>query len=467
MPRATIPRMFPLPHLTRSSARRPLGVLLAAVLAGCNPTAEATPSVSPSETPRPGPTRSPGNTAGPIATPTDGAGSASDTCPPPPFVPGLPDEPTPDYDAIAEQVVAIRGLEPTTEIEPQVLDAEGIRELTTSSFREDNPADLVAANELMLKGLGLLELDESLAERYVELLGSQVAGLYDPHTKSLYVVSKTGEVGPTEKTSFAHEFDHALQDQHFDLSSFEMDQVGEGDRGAARLALVEGDATLLMTLWQVERLTQEEFVALLGEAVDPETTRILNETPPVLLQGLLFPYTSGVNFVQCLYADGGWAGVDAAYDRLPASTEQILHPSKYAAGEEPLDVELPDDLAQELGDGWKATLEDTLGEFQLKVWLEFAGGGGGGPVEEAAAGWGGDRSVVLDGPGDDFAIVIATEWDSAEDAAQFIERAEMALTGVPFPGIVDGPAGGTTATVVVASTDALVGEVETALGVAP
>ena len=457
--------MFPR-FRARNAARRALLAVLTVALVACNPSADATPSISPSPSSSPTPDGSPAGTPRPIPAPSDGAGPVSDTCPPPPLVPGLPEQPTAGYDAIEEQVIAIRGLEPTADVEPQVLDDDGIRELTTKSFREDNPADLVAANELMLKGLGLLDLDDSLEELYLDLLASQVAGLYDPDTKSMYVVSTSGELGPSEKTTFAHEFDHALQDQNFDIASFEMSEVGEGDRGYARLALVEGDATLLMTLWQLERLTQAELIALLGEAMDPETTRVLNETPPVLLQSLLFPYTGGLNFVQCLFADGGWAAVDAAYEKLPASTEQILHPSKYEAGEEPIPVDLPDDLAARLGDGWEATLEDTLGEFQLKLWLEFAGGGGGGPVDVAAAGWGGDRSVVLDGPGDEFAIVLATEWDSADDAEEFIERAKTALTGVPFPGVVDGPVEGTSATVVIASTEALIGEVQTALGLA-
>jgi hypothetical protein len=447
----------------RGVAARALTPLLAAVLVACGPDA-ATPSgsvPSPSAS-QPGSTATPGG-----ANPTPAVSlPPSAACPPPALVPALPAQPTEGYDAIEQQVVRIRGLQPTSDVEPQVLDAEGIRELTTDSFRRDNPEELVAANELMLKGLGLLDANDSLEALYLDLLASQVAGLYDPDTKSMYVVSRTGALGPSEKTTFAHEYTHALQDQNFELSTFELAEIGEGDRGVARLSLIEGDATLLMTLWQLESLTQAELIALLGEAMDPEATRILNEMPPVLIQSLLFPYTAGMNFVQCLYADGSWASIDAAYDDPPASTEQILHPEKYTAREAPIAVDLPDDLAERLGEGWSVGLEDTLGEFQLRLWMEHAGGGGGGPVDAAGSGWGGDRSVVLDGPGDEFAIVLSTEWDTAADAAEFIERADMALTGVPFPGTADGPVDGTTATVVIASTDDLVGRVQNVLGLA-
>lgn len=449
----------PLPRL-RVPARA-LALFVAAILVACSPdaatpTPPSTPSGSPTQATPPG-----ASDGGPTPVPTASAPTSA-ACPPPPMIPALPAEPTAGYDAIEEQVVAIRGLQPTSDIQPQVLDAEGIRELTTASFRRDNPPELVAASDRLLKGLGLIDANDSLEALYLDLLASQVAGLYDPDSRSMYVVSRTGELGPSEKTTFAHEFTHALQDQTFELSSFDLAEVGEGDRGYARLSLIEGDATLLMTLWQLESLTQAEFVALLGEAMDPEATRILNEMPPVLVQSLLFPYTGGMNFVQCLYADGGWAAVDAAYEDPPASTEQILHPEKYESREAPIPVDLPDDLAARLGDGWSVGLEDTFGEFQIRLWLEHAGGGGGGPVEAAASGWGGDRIAILEGPDDAFAIVLATEWDSPDDAREFVERAEIALTGVPHPAAIDGPAAGS-ATVVIATTDDLVDRVGAAL----
>ena len=82
---------------------------------------------------------------------------------------------------------------------------------------------------------------------------------------------------------------------------------------------------------------------------------------------------------------------------MPESTEQILHPEKYAANEAPVAVTLPADLATQLGTGWTVPLTDTFGEFQTAIWLRGAG------VDEpaasdAAAGWGGDRLAVINGP---------------------------------------------------------------------
>ncbi|MEO5941629.1 MAG: hypothetical protein ABIZ72_11360, partial [Candidatus Limnocylindrales bacterium] len=249
------------------------------------------------------------------------------------------------YARIEDQVVAIRGLRPTVKVDPKVLDDAGIKKYVADSFAKDNPADVLAANERALKAFGLLPGDASLSDLYIKLLGSQVAGLYSPDDKQLYVVSRSGGLGPAEKTTFAHEFNHALQDQNFDLGALKLDEIGQGDRSFARLALVEGDATLLMSLWQIQNLSQAELGQLLvGAGTDPGT-QVLLDMPPVLRESLLFPYTSGLGFVQGIQAGGGWAAVNAAFARPPASTEQILHPEKYAGGEAPIAVMLPKDLA--------------------------------------------------------------------------------------------------------------------------
>jgi hypothetical protein len=318
----------------------------------------------------------------------------------------------------------------------------------------------------MLKLMGLIEPDASLADLYIDLLGSQVAGLYSPDDKQLYVVSKSGALGPTEKTTFAHEYTHALQDQNFDLSGMDLDQIGEGDRAIARLSLIEGDATLVMSLWQIDNLSQAEIMQLLGESLDPEATRILQEMPAALRETLLFPYTRGLTFTQGVQATGGWEAVNEAFANPPASTEQVLHPEKYTAHEAPVKVDLPDDLATRLGKGWTVGLEDTLGEFQLSLWLSDAGGGTLADANQAAAGWGGDRTAILDGPNGASAVVIATEWDSTADASEFAAQARAVVGGLTNPADVVALVDGTGVTVVIGTTTDVVGQVENVLGLA-
>ena len=371
------------------------------------------------------------------------------------------------YATIEEQVRAIRGLEAKSPVDPKVLDDAGIKKLVKDSFGKDNPPELVAANGRLLAALGLLDPAASLEDLYIELLGSQVAGLYNPDDKHLYVVSRSGAIGPTEKVTFSHEYTHALQDQNFNLKGLALDEIGQGDRALARLSLVEGDATLLMSYWATAHLSQAETFQMLGESLNPDATKILTDMPAVLRESLLFPYTSGLQFVQGLQISGGWNAVNDAFAKLPASTEQILHPDKYAAGEPPVAVALPSDLATRLGADWKVGLEDTLGEFSLKVWLANAGGGKGASTATAAsAGWGGDRVMLLDGPGGATAVAISTTWDTPADAAEFATAAGIVVDGLANPGGVLAPVGGKSVTVVIASSADLVGRVENVLGLA-
>ena len=340
---------------------------------------------------------------------------------------GAPNSPSPEasqdnaqlYRTIEDQVVALRELQPKAPVNPTLLDDGGIKKYIADTFSKDNPDAVVAANELVYKAFGLLPPDASLKTLYIDLLGSQVAGLYSPDDKKLYVVSKSGRLGALEKTTFSHEFTHALQDQNFDLGSLKLDEVGQGDRSLARLSLVEGDATLSMSDWQLTYLTPAEIGELLQAAGSDESTKQLLAMPAILRESLLFPYVQGLAFVQGLQLDGGWGAVDDAFKDPPASTEQILHPEKYAAHEPPVAVTLPTVLQKRLGAGWTIALQDTFGEFQLAVWLRQNHGLSTAQANAAAAGWGGDRIGVVDGPNGTWGVIYRVAWDTTADAAAF------------------------------------------------
>jgi hypothetical protein len=413
--------------------RRALGLALAALLVACNATVPPSAPTTPSASPSPAPSRSPAASPSSAATP----------------------EPDPEeiYRAIEDAVIPLRGLEPKVDIEPQLLSEEELREETERSFNEDNPPALIEANEVLYRALGMLAEDDSLRDLFVELLGDQVAGFYDPEVDELFVVTRSGGLGVEERVTYAHEFTHALQDQYFDLESYGISEVGEGDRNTAVLALIEGDATAVMTYWAQAELTPTELLALVQASLDPEATEVLNRMPPILRESLTFPYDRGLQLVLGLQVEGGWEAVDEAYEDPPASTEQVLHPEKYDAREAPIEVELPADLADRMGEGWENTYEDTFGEFQFGVWLRNAIGRAD-EGDAAAAGWGGDRFAVLQGPDDAWALVMRTEWDQAADATQFFAAATAALEADGQPNRIEQE--GRAVSIVVASDEEVV-----------
>jgi hypothetical protein len=189
---------------------------------------------------------------------------------------------------------------------------------------------------------------------------------------------------------------------------------------------------------------------------------------PALLQATLqFPYSAGLNFVGAQFRGGGWAAVDALYKAPPDTTEQILHADKYASGEKAVRVTFPADLAGRLGSGWKDILQDTLGEFQLSVWLREVGGLAAADANSAAAGWGGDRIVLLEGPSDAWAVVVDTAWDTTADATAFVDGAKgiaRALKASASSDVLQRD--GSSATILVASSADVLGKVANALGLA-
>lgn len=339
------------------------------------------------------------------------------------------------YRAIAADVAAIRQLEAPTRIDPKVIDADQLRKNLTAEFDASNPAAQVRIAERVYSALGLIPAGASLRDIYLELQGSQVIGYYDPKVDELFIVSRSGALGPTERLTYAHEFTHELQDRRFDLESMGLDDVtDQGDRGLAVLGLVEGDAVAVQTAWMTANLSPAELAQVAAEAADPALLAVLARTPAILLETSLFPYQAGAGFVSALLAQNGYSAVDAAFDTLPASTEQVLHPEKYLAREAPIEVGLPADLAARFGAGWTEDARDTLGELQLRVWLR-EGGAAGDDARVAAEGWGGDRAALLSAPGGaGDVIVVVTEWDTEADAAEFRRAAADAVARLGLGG---------------------------------
>ena len=122
-----------------------------------------------------------------------------------------------------------------------------------------------------------------------------------------------------------------------------------------------------MTQWAAANLTPAELLASCSaSASDPAAQAVLARTPADPARDRCCSRTRpGFSYVQTVQSTGGWAAVNAYFTKMPESTEQILHPEKYAAGEAPIAVTLPADLATQLGAGWTVPLQDTFGEFQL------------------------------------------------------------------------------------------------------
>ncbi len=281
---------------------------------------------------------------------------------------------------------------------------------------ETTPEEMHAA-EVLLRAFGLAPKEFAYRTFLIKLLTEQVAGYYDPKAQQFYLADWIELEG--QKPVMAHELTHALQDQHFNLKRFEKWPKGDSDAELAAHALIEGDATLAMTLYMARNpLVALAFIRSLGG--QEVATEQFKQAPRALRESLLFPYEEGSAWATQLYKRGGWEMVSQAFAKLPQSSEQILHAEKYFSYEAPQKLTLPD-FKSVLGPSWKRIEYDVNGEWGCYLILdEFVNNA----VEskQASAGWGGDRFALYETSkeGETF-VAQLTAWDTPQDAKEFFD----------------------------------------------
>jgi hypothetical protein len=283
--------------------------------------------------------------------------------------------------SITEELRGRRFLEP---VQVTVLSTEELAARVRSDLAEDlDPGDLAVEQAFALM-LGILPAGVDLAAALTDLYAEQVGGFYDSDTGEL-VVAGDEDLSPLARTIIVHELVHALADQHFGLGDT-LDGLVDAERyheAAAVQALAEGDATYFQMVYLQERLSAEEQVEAVLESLEADTS-VLDSLPGWIGEDLSFPYEWGFGFVERLVEEGGIAVVDQAYELLPTTVEQIMHPNVYFTREPARPVE----LGAVTLDGYELYEEGEFGEWNLALYL--LDGIGDGDAAVAAGGWGGD-----------------------------------------------------------------------------
>ncbi|HJQ71763.1 MAG TPA: hypothetical protein VKA70_22495 [Blastocatellia bacterium] len=330
-------------------------------------------------------------------------------------------------DSILQSVSRLRGLEIKRPVKSGLKTKDEIEQSVIRDMDEETSPEEFAATTKTLTKLGLLPKGFQLRDFIVKLLREQVAGFYEPKSQEFFLAAWLPI--SEQKTVMAHELMHALQDQHFNLRRFERWPKGDSDAETAAHALVEGEATIVMyqfaaekdhlvfDVTRMESLTQR-MLEQSGE-MDQAMYPVLSSAPTVLREGLQFPYIYGIGFVQEILKHRSWKGVNQSYDRLPNSTEQIIHPERFLFRDEPVRIKIAD-LQQVLGPKFRKVDMDVNGEFGYQILLgEFIDKR---EARLAAEGWGGDCYELYEDASTG-ALVLAqyTTWDRAKDAKEFFD----------------------------------------------
>lgn len=329
---------------------------------------------------------------------------------------------------IEQTTARIRGLAFKQPVTYDILTREGIKKLLRQKLSEQySDADFEKAR-LGYVALGLLPPDYPLKQRYLDLLGEQVAAFYDQHTHRLFMFEDASLDSPQNCVILSHELTHALQDQHFGIKNLPLEVKDNDDLALATSSLIEGDATLEMNEYSAGTISwkvlREDMTGLFTQSLDQ-----IEAAPRILRESLLFPYTYGLEYCTQLFQQHGFAGISSAFLRPPASTAQIMHPEKYLANERPVTVAWSDTTAL----GEPALADNVLGEFGTRILL--AEGTDEATADAVAPGWRGDRYLVFD---HGKALVWRTVWSGPEAATRFIEAEKRVLArrykAEPMPG---------------------------------
>ncbi len=287
------------------------------------------------------------------------------------------------------------------------------------------------------------------------VMQSQVAAYYDPESEAFYVVMQDL---PEHMLGglYAHELYHGLQDQHFNLDKYILSPSGgelNDDEVLARQAVVEGEATYIMTLWSMQKMlgmipdreilkmsiylqaqmNTDVMIKMLksGSTAQFQETELANvlktieEIPAFIIETLMGAYQKGMRFVFDIQKYG-WEKVSRLYIDAPVSTEQILYPEKWLKGEKPFKYEWLSFENEAVFQDWEVMDVNTIGEIQWRI--IFSEHKMGDAAKEASAGWDGDIYAILKKKNsDELLLLFYTSWDTIEDANEFAGNYENLL----------------------------------------
>lgn len=317
------------------------------------------------------------------------------------------------------EVERIRGLKFTAPVRTVSID----RAKLPSILREQIEKSLPYSFDDYMRILTALRLVDPEAKdpeaSMIGLMEQQVLAFYDPLKHVYYAINGVPAGLPPGASALGfddavavHELTHAIQDQHFGISKFDVESRDDSDLALALHSLVEGEASLVMLVKMVEPMGQtiESLTSndAIVNAIAGAASMMANSsagTPRYFTESLAMPYTAGLRFVIEAYRRGGWERVNRIYDDPPRSMREVLHPDEYFAGRR---TSNPFPLKPPVPVGHVLTVEH-LGEWHWQFLVGAA----------AARGWTGDRVTVAQDEFCNPTVLVETRWESPQRARSF------------------------------------------------
>jgi len=317
------------------------------------------------------------------------------------------------------QLTEITGLKSQRNVPFDLITKDQVNDFLKDRVHEATTPQDLRIEELGLKKFGFVPQNFDLAKTTVDLLTEQAAAFYDYHKKKLYIT----DWAPSgmRQAALVHELAHALADQHFHLERFIKQGRDDDDLSMARTAVMEGQATWLMS----EAIERRAGQSLKGSARSVETMSramegnggdypVFDAAPLYFRRTLVFPYTQGMLFQNAMCERLEQDAFVQVFRKPPVSTQQILHPTKYFDSVTPTRPALP----KFHGRGYKRLVSGTVGELDHAILIEqFLDER---RARELAPHWRGGLYALDENRGDHRVVLsYAVEWDDADWARRF------------------------------------------------
>ncbi len=278
------------------------------------------------------------------------------------------------------------------EVKRRLVSRDEVEAYVTKHTSEDEDAKRLRRSELVLKKFGLLPRDFDLGKFLVVLLKEQVAGYYDPKTRTVNLLDWLG--ADQQKPVLAHELTHALQDQSFNLEKYmkpadadlakkkevTAEDIENDEDSTTRQAVVEGQAMVVLVDYMLEPMglslkDSPQVVQSLkdGMLVGTPDAVEFRSAPIYMKEALTFPYRYGIDFIADLLIKGGKEKAFAdLFRNPPRTTRQIMEPQTYLSGERLEPMNVPD--FRQIFKNYDRFDVGAVGEFDVAVLIDqYAG----------------------------------------------------------------------------------------------
>jgi hypothetical protein len=338
-------------------------------------------------------------------------------------------KPPPDPGTVANRIAGLRELEfrKLPEWVPTAPD-EIVKQLTgarRASIDEGKAALRVRA----WRAMGFVPDQFDFRDAAASLAAMKPYGFWDAETGRFHYQKDASLQRADSREQFAGALLPVLLAQNFPPAAQSWEATDNDDAARAALSLIYGDANFTRVRFSISDQMNTNYDK--GQA--PPAPPPSYNAPQFMGETWKWTEDQGNLFVQTLHGSGGLAAVNAAYQRLPQSTAEILHPDTLYLANPPF---RPDEVELDRAPvrGKAPYFSNVAGElacyFLLRPWadVDFS--------TAASEGWKGDRYLVYpgaDGRGDH--VLWRSQWMTGKDAEEFhaaLRRILMQRYSIPW-----------------------------------